>query len=245
MMPPDLSEALCATLPPDVLESTFFHPGRHNVALPPGAATQRAWDQAKEICIECPVFLRCRAGALGAEYGVVGGWDEHERHLLRRRLARQLAVKETAERAQLAERLHARHAGGLGESPQVIARGTGYSTEAVRSLIAEHEALLEQRLPAKPAPVVAVRDDTPVFPVGSPPRADGWAWYRSRAYAAHYVAQTGDGKYLLVKVKPHAAQTLRWMPAELVSIRTKIAPVVREWVGRADYERGLDERASA
>lgn len=245
MMPPDLSGGLCAKLAPQTLEATFFASGPQKISLAPGGPVQRAWDAAKEVCIECPIFLRCRASALSVEYGVMGGYDEHERYLIRRRKTRALERAAADERSALAERMHARHAGGLGETPRVIARNTGYSTEAVNALIAEHEALLQQRRPAKPAPVVAVRDDTPVFPAASPPRADGWAWYRSRAYAAHYVAQTGDGEYLLIKVKPHAAQTLRWMPAELVSIRTKITPVVREWVGRADYERGLDERASA
>jgi hypothetical protein len=244
MMPPDLSGGLCAKLAPQVLEATFFASGPQKISLAPGGPVQRAWDAAKEICIECPIFLRCRAQAMGVEYGVMGGLDEHERHLIRRRKTRALERAEQGERAALAARMHARHAGGLGETPRVIARNTGYSTEAVNTLIAEHEALLEQR-PARPAPVIALRDDTPVFPAASPPRADGWVWYRGRAAAAHYVGETADGEYVLVKIKPHAAQTTKWVPKALVSLRTKTTPVVREWVGRAEYERGLDERASA
>lgn len=149
MRPPDLDAGLCRTLSPAVLEKTFFFPAATAVRYTPSKAAQAAWDAAKDICIECPVFLACREVCWGQEYGVMGGTDEHERYLERRRLMRHLAAKTPEERAQLAEYFHTRHAGGLGDSSEVMACSTGYSEQAVKALIAEHQALLEQREPVK------------------------------------------------------------------------------------------------
>ncbi|MFJ4712103.1 WhiB family transcriptional regulator [Streptomyces sp. NPDC088785] len=43
---------------------------------PPGAGTQKKWDQGKEICAGCPVLTQCRRDTLGEEYG---GLDQYER----------------------------------------------------------------------------------------------------------------------------------------------------------------------
>lgn len=233
MRPPDLDAGLCRKFSPAELDKTFNFSAT-TIRSAPAAAAREAWDEAKEVCIECPVFLLCREHCWGQEFGVVGGTDEHERHLYRRRLAAELSKKDDKERAKLAAHFHARHAGGLGDSVKTMARSTGYSGLAVRALVDEHQALLEQREP-KPRPVRAVEAPTvevPEFPAAPPPRADGWVWYRGRAHRGHYVAETADGVYVRMKIKPTAAQTTKWFPAQCVDLRTPIAPVIQDWIAR-------------
>jgi hypothetical protein len=236
MMPVDLSDGLCATLSPETLETTFFYPGPADPEQRPAAYAQAAWDKAKEFCIECPVFVRCRAQCWGMDYGVIGGTDQRERHYERRRIARRLASREADERAQLAAYIHARHAGGLGDSPAVIARTTGYATHTVNDLIKEHQAVLDAQRRERPAPRAQARMEPPalVFPGANPPKADGWVWYMGRAHAGHYVAETADGAYVRMKIKPVRAQTTKWLPVSHVDLRTAVTPAVQDWVGRPD-----------
>lgn len=236
MRPPNLDDGLCRTLSPAMLEKTFFYPGPQDVARAPTPHAQRAWDAAKEVCIECPVFLLCRETAVGVDYGVVGGYDEHERHLLRRRLSRELALKSDDERAQLAAYFHARHAGGLGDSPDVMARSTGYSDLSIKLMISEHQAVLDRQRQQRAADAAdgtpTEWEDVPDFPEASPPKADGWVWYYGRAYAGHYMGQTEDGAYVRMKIKPARAQTTKWVPVHLVDLRSTVTPVVMDWINR-------------
>lgn len=226
---------LCESFSPAELEKTFFFPGPQNLALAPGSKAQRAWDAAKEVCIECPVFLECRSSNLGQEYGVFGGLDEHERHLLRRQATRALARADAEERAALAAYFHTRYADGLGDSPGQMARATGYSKSAVTTLIEEHQALLEQRAPKAPEVARWKRaEEVIVWPKAGPPKKDGWVWYRDRAHGAHYVGETEDGEFFLMKVKPLTAQTTKWFPKSHVDLRSTVRREVRVWVGRPE-----------
>lgn len=235
-MPPDYADGKCQELSPDKLEETFWYPGPQDMAKTPGLPALAAWEAAKEVCIECPVFLRCRENCWGHEFGVIGGTDQHERHLHRRRLSRQLAAKDDAERAAMAAFFHARHAGGLGDSPDLMARSTGYSVLSVKLMMAEHEALLDgqrQRQAAEAADATPPEwQDIPDFPAARPPKADGWVWYYGRAYAGHYVAQTADGAYLRMKIKPARAQTVKWVPVDHVDLRSTVTPLVQDWINR-------------
>lgn len=233
MRPPDLSDGLCGKFAPEELEKTFWYPGPQDPEKKPTAYAQAAWEQAKEVCIECPIFLRCRAQCWGHEYGVIGGTDQYERHVYRRRMSRLLAKKTEAERADLAAYFHARHARGVGDSPDVMARSTGYSTLSVKLMIAEHQERLDAERPASAAkPRVVRRNDPPEFPEADPPRADGWVWYVGRAHAGHYVAQSADGVYVRMKIKPNASQSTKWFPASVVDLRTQIQPVIQDWKSR-------------
>ncbi len=226
---------LCESFSPAELEKTFFFSSSQNVALTPSPKAQRAWDEAKEICIECPVFLTCRASNLGQEYGVFGGLDEHERHLLRRQTARALARASADERAAMAAYFHTRYADGLGDSPVQMARATGYSKTAVTALIEEHQALLEQQAPKAPEVARWRRSaEAIVWPKASPPKKDGWVWYRDRAHGAHYVGETEDGEFLLMKAKPLTAQTTKWFPKSHVDLRSTPRREGRVWVGRPE-----------
>lgn len=133
----------CADLDSDVLEDTFFYPGSQAVSRGSGPKPQAHWDKAKEICIECPVFLACREEHWGEEYGVWGGTDQYERYLYRRRQQRAMARQDDAERAALAASIHAERGAVSGWRVDIIARRTGMSALTVRTLVAEHQAVLD------------------------------------------------------------------------------------------------------
>lgn len=50
----------------------------------PKSATRRAWEKAKQICVNCPVMRECARDALGEVEGVWGGLDPGQRLQLRR-----------------------------------------------------------------------------------------------------------------------------------------------------------------
>lgn len=250
MMPPDLTEGKCQKFAPAELEKTFWYPGPQDVARTPGAPALRAWEQAKEICIECPVFLLCRETCWGQDYGVIGGTDQHERHLHRRRLTRLLAQKDEAQRAELAAYFHARHAGGLGDTPELIARMTGYSSPSIKLMISEHEAVLdaqrEQRQDEAPVRDPADWEDAPDFPAEAPSHGDGWVWYFGQAHKGHYMAETADGAYVRMKIKASLAQTTKWLPVSHVDLRKAVVPVIQSWIGRPDgVQEAVGEAAAA
>lgn len=243
MMPPDFEGGNCQSFAPKELEDTFFYPGPQGVGVAPSATTLERWEQAKEVCIECPIFLQCREASWGQEYGVFGGTDQYERYLYRRKLQRHLARKTDGERTALAAYFHARHAGGLGDTPELLGRLTGYSHLAIRAMISERAAALDEqrkRAAAKTAPEGADWADRPAFPAEPPSHGDGWVWHFGRAHKGHYVAETADGAYVRMKVKPAMAQTTKWLPASHVDLRRAVIPVIQDWAGRPD---GVQEKA--
>lgn len=143
MTSPYGDEQLCRSLSDAELEATFFYPAAENPAHKPGRLPQAAWDRAKELCIQCPVFLRCREASWGETHGVWGGTDQYERYLYRRRRMREVARMDARQREALAQAVHARHAGFRGMPPHEIARRTGYSLGMVNTLIAEHRDAME------------------------------------------------------------------------------------------------------
>lgn len=146
---------LCRSLTRASLEATFHSPGPSQTRIVPSPGTQAAWDAAKEVCIECPVFLVCRENCWGEQYGVLGGTDQRERHLYRHRLFRALKAASPQERAAVAARLWRMHTGRHHMTPETIARRTGYSVPVVSGLLQEHQATLpkaagpEARVPGR------------------------------------------------------------------------------------------------
>lgn len=223
----------CEELDPEVLESTFFYPGPADVSNVPGHAARARWEMAKEICIECPFFLRCRKDRLGEEYGVWGGLDEHERHLIRRGMSQRRHAADEEQVAALAAQLHAMTAGHRGLSVREVARRTGVSLQGVRELVDRHEkTLAEQASTRKPEP--AAWKATVAFPSAHPPMGDGWVWRDGLVYQAHYLAQTGDGEFFFMKLRVNRNPMRKWFPVAHVSLRVKVFPVIQEWAGRAD-----------
>jgi transposase len=239
MTAPKYEGGKCGELDPRTLETTFFYPGPADVARRPGEPAKRAWEAAKEICIECPVYLRCRAERLGEEFGVWGGLDEHERHLIRRGMAARRRTADEESVAAEAARLHAMAAGHRGMSVHEVARRTGVSLQRVRELLEQHEkTLAEVAKTAKPE--LPAWKCKVVFPATHPPMGDGWVWRDGLVYQAHYLAQTGDGEFFFMKLRVNRNPMRKWFPREHVSLRARIAPTIQEWAGRAD---GIQEKA--
>lgn len=225
----------CSTFSSEELEKTFFYPGPQDVSKAPGKRAQGAWEQAKEVCIECPFFLACREEHKGEEFGVWGGTDQYERYRERYRMSRRRQKGSDEFVAAEAARIYAMHAGHRGLDAQAVAYRTGYSMTSVRMLMERHQALLDGSFEERAAARELVGwTDRPKFPEAHPTKADAWVWYFGRAYVGHYVAQTPDGAYLLMKVKPSKAQTIKWLARSHVDMRTAVTPVVREWAGRPD-----------
>jgi hypothetical protein len=134
---------LCAELSTEELENTFHYPGSQTVGHKPGPVPAKHWDMAKEICIECPVFLACRETSWGEEFGVWGGTDQYERYLYRRRQQRLLARQDEDQRAALAATIHAERGSVEGWRLSVIVRRTGLSANNIKILVAEHQAVLD------------------------------------------------------------------------------------------------------
>ena len=65
-------DGLCRTLSPEV----FFHPEGER-----GTARRTRAENAKSVCLGCPVLLACRRHALAVRepYGIWGGMTEEER----------------------------------------------------------------------------------------------------------------------------------------------------------------------
>lgn len=136
---------LCKTLPAKEVENTFFYRGPLSPRDVPSGDTQAHWDIAKDMCLDCPFYLRCRENTLGEPYGVWGGRDQYDRFLERRRLLRGLAAMSHEDRAALAARLHAMHSPYRGMTTEALARRTGYSEPVIKAMLEEHEQ-------ANPAP---------------------------------------------------------------------------------------------
>lgn len=148
---PVQGEEACRQLPVEELERLFFAgPALYNMT--PSDAVKEAWEEAKEICIECPVFVACMEKAPGQLYGVWAGRDQHERHLARKRAGRRLLKASPEERADLARRVHEMHRGGNGLTLQAIATRVGHGPETCRKLLAEHNAFLREENPPRRQP---------------------------------------------------------------------------------------------
>lgn len=155
---PVQGEEACRQLPAEELERLFWT-GPATVHTPPTPAVKAIWEEAKEVCIECPVFVACMEKAPGQLYGVMAGTDQYERYLARKRAGRRLLRASPEERAELARRVHEMHRGGNGLTLQAIATRVGYGPEMCRRLLAEHNAFLRKENPPRAYPARLTADE--------------------------------------------------------------------------------------
>lgn len=146
----------CKLISREDLEATFWYPGPPSSRTQPAPSAQKAWDEAKETCLGCPFYLRCRDTSLGEPYGVWGGRDQRERHVERVALKRRL--KEMAPEARRAEagRVYAVWAGHRGGSFDGVAIRTGYPRATVKTLVTEHEETRPGRTSKRPPELTPV-----------------------------------------------------------------------------------------
>lgn len=239
MISPYGDKRLCALLPVKTLERTFFYPGPGIVRDRPSKFAQRAWDRAKETCIECPFYLQCRERCWGEEYGVIGGTDQYERHLYRRRRQREYREMTAERQAALRAHVHSR-AGTL--DAITISGEVGLSVRQIRIMCAEHEAALAAQRSAAQA---AARDAVGwtarvVWPVGHPLKGDGWLFREGQILQGHYVAETPDGEWVRMKFRAMRMPIIKWLPKAHVDLRTEVSPIIAEYAGRRPDATQID-----
>lgn len=224
---------LCASFSPEELEKTFWYPGPQTVSEVPSPLSQRRWEDAREVCIECPVFVQCRAENWGQDYGIWGGTDQYERYLYRQRLRKQAAKLDADQREALAKTLAARAGGAEMARAETLARITGYSVPTVRALITEHRKRVSAQRKVRRDATAREAVDVPLaagisWPEADPPEGDGWLRNEGQIQPGYYLAQSPDGGRVYMKFRPGHMQPVRkWFAADGVSLRTKVVPVVR------------------
>jgi hypothetical protein len=204
----------------------FADGGQPNRA--PGEATQVRWGQAKEICAGCPVLKECRRDTLGEEYGVYGGYDEHERWLIRRALPK--AAKGWPPERRLAwGRLFAEMRAG-GATFRTISLQTGFSAPLATTLVEEWEEHLAARQAAREAvvelPVPVFERKRPGFP-DRPGRRHAWVRHRGGVSDAYYRGQTPDGVWVYVQTWAGRGNVNKWVPATDVHLYYPQPVVIR------------------
>lgn len=183
---------------------------------PPSEATQARWDQAKEICAVCPVLKECRRDTLGEEFGVYGGYDEHQRWLTRRALPAR-ARKWPAERRLAWGRLFSTmRAGGL--TYRAISLQTGFSAPLATALVEEwkeHRAKQVSTVTELPVPLAERRKTA--FP-DRPGNRHAWVRHRGGVSDAYYRGETPDGQWVLVQTWAGRGNVNKWIKAEDVHL---------------------------
>lgn len=224
----------CRTVDPE----RFFTAGHNQPMRSPAPAVQAVWDEAKKICSFCPVLELCRRDTLGEEFGVWGGRDEHERHLLRRSLWRRAAKWAPELRLEWGEHLYALR---IQKVPWTRIRSmTGVGEKLGDELVQEWQEHRRARAERARAKVVdlPLPDLMPVlsFPV-TPGRAHGWVRHNGLVNDAHYRGQTADGCWFFMSLYAGGRHNSHvWVAAENVRLYSPQAPVIREYVGRPDRE---------
>lgn len=257
MTSPYGDKRLCESLDRADLEDTFWYPGPGHMRAIPSKISQKHWERAKETCIECPVFVQCRASHWGETEGVWGGTDQHERFLYRQKLRKQLHTMDDAERQALAADLRHRVGGPDAPRAEALSLETGYSVPAIKVLVQEHEnrvavARLARRATASQA-LEAISGPAPApakvpWPTGAPEGGDGWVWRDKRVFEGYYVAESADGRWLRMKLKEQSLRPIiRWFEAGHVDLRSEVIPVVEPFGKRMqvkEKERVAREQAA-
>jgi hypothetical protein len=136
-----LAQALCRKLPKEELEELFWS-GPSNSYTKPPKVIQENWDAAKEMCLDCPVFVQCLEGHMGWEFGVWAGTDQYERHKKRRAISEALLAGPWEGRKEIAARIHRMRQGAYALTVAQVAREVGLMVPAVKKLAEEYEVHL-------------------------------------------------------------------------------------------------------
>lgn len=229
---------LCSTLPPELLEATYWYPGISDVRRTPDAEAKKRWGAAKEVCLDCPVYLRCRGTSWGEEYGVWGGTDQHERYRYRANERRRFLNLSPEEQEKIEATLYRLAVGPRGVGAAELARRTGYRRWHIAAVIerinGERAAERREREEAAMTALAAISGPTgPTWPEADPAEGQGWACWDGRIYPAHYLAQTADGRWFRMKFRAaHMQPVRRWFSSTEVDIRFPVEPVIESFSGR-------------
>jgi hypothetical protein len=221
-------------------DKLFFASGGGLPDRKPAAKVQATWDQAKEICAMCPVLKQCQRDTLGEEHGVYGGWDPHERYLIRKKLAKAVNGWPRERRLAWAKEIYRLRAeGALWKDIQTF---TGITKGAGELLVRIWERHLEERQEAPE--VVEIPAPDPAEKKPFPDRAgqrDAWVRHVGGSISdAWYRGQTADGAYIHVTTFSGRGQVHKWFLAEDVHLYRPQAVVILNYKARPDDDRGHD-----
>lgn len=213
-------------------DDLFFAKGPGNPNRSPTGATQNLWDQAKDICAQCPVLAECRRDTLGETHGVWGGRDEHERYLLRRKLPGTMRRMPEEQRQAWAKFIHGLRTVSLWSWSE-IRLATGIPVGVGEALVTLWEVTLQERaqgvvdLPL-PEPMGMT---LPTWPE-QPGRRHGWVRNGAIFADAHYMGQTADGRWLRMKSFSGRGSVIKWHRAEHVRLYRPQPVYIIEYKGR-------------
>lgn len=229
-------QAACRGHPP----SGFFVDGGGTPDKPPSTDAQALWDEAKKVCRQCPVMHQCRRDTLGEEYGVWGGYDQHQRYLIRRalpkaakkwprrrRLAWGRALAEYRDRDPVVPWIDIRLLTGI---PQVLAMDL---VEEYRDHVKAAEAAAA---PVLNLPESKARQDEPPFP-DVPGRLDAWVRHNGLVADGYYQGETADGLWFLMNVHSGKSRVRKWVRRKDVKFHDPKPPLIIDYKERPDGPR--------
>jgi hypothetical protein len=111
----------------------------------------------------------------------------------------------------------------IGLTPLEISRETGRHVTTVRNALLRWQRQEQDPGEARPFPAEM-------------PDGDGWVRNDGLICNAHYVAQTEDGAWLRMKLRP-GVPIIKWMPAADVDLRRPITVEIQTWAGRPKNDR--------
>jgi hypothetical protein len=208
----------------------------------PSKAAQSRWDQAKEICETCPVLKECRRDTLGEEFGVYGGFDEHQRYLIRKKLPERARKWPAERRLAWGQLFSEMRAGGI--TFRQISLQTGFSAPLAADLVQEwkeHRAAQAAATPALPVPLAerAKKD----FP-DKPGRRHCWVRHRGVVSDAFYKGETPDGAWVFVQTYAGRGNVNKWIKAEDVQLYYPQPVVILRRREESTRARTADDGAS-
>ncbi|MFK4187291.1 WhiB family transcriptional regulator [Streptomyces sparsogenes] len=205
-------QAACRGQPP----GEYFADGGGTPDKSPSAVVQAVWDQAKATCRQCPVMHQCRRDTLGEEYGVWGGYDQHQRYLIRRALPK--AAKRWPRQRRLAwGRVLAEYRDRDPAVPWIDIRLlTGIPQALAMELVKEYREYKAAEVAAAPVlslPEPEARQGEPPFP-DVRGRLDAWVRHNGLVADGYYQGETADGLWLLMNVRSGKSRARKWVRRE-------------------------------